>query len=125
MELQVSISEIVANAARLEKRDFDQLFNKLNLLRAQRSAPSLAKNEANLLKKINDGFSQKNWARLIFLDHKMEFSDLTEAEAEESLGLVEMLENYTVERLVSLKKLAAIRKITVEQLMVDLEIAPQ
>lgn len=125
MDLQISVSEFVANAAQLEKREFDQLFNKLNLLRAQRAASSLSKNETILLKKINEGFPSEKWQRLVFLDEKMEASDLTEAEAEESLALTEMLENYTVERLVHLKKLALLRKTTVEQLMFDLEIKPR
>ncbi len=125
MEPQQSVVQIVENAARLDVQEFESLFNKLAVLRAQRTAPFLPKEEADLLKKINEGFPAEKWSRLAQLDEKMELSDLLPVESDESLLLAEELEAYTVQRFVYLKELATLRKILVEQLMQDLDIAPK
>lgn len=122
---QISVDQILDKASQLNTRDFEQLLTNLNLLRAQRSAPSLSKKETDLLKKINKGFPLEKWARMVQLDEKMESSELTAAEAEESLVLAEALEAFTLARFVWLKKLASLRKISIEQVMKDLDIAPR
>jgi hypothetical protein len=124
MNAQLSVSEIIENASQLNRRDFESLVGKLNYLRAQRIVPSLSKQESDLLKKINEGFPQDKWKRLAFLDDKMEFDNLTENEANESLVLAEELEAYTVQRFTYLKKLAIFRGVTIEKLLIDLNITP-
>lgn len=125
MEPQISVEQILNKASQLSKRDFEHLFANLNLLRARRAAPSLSKSETELLKKINEGFSSEKWARIAQLDEKMEFSELTKAEADEHLALAEELEAYTVQRFLWLKQLASLRKVSVERVMEDLDIAPR
>ncbi len=125
MEAQSPVAQIFESATRLEGSDFETLFNQLNRVRAERVGPSLPPLEADLLKKINAGFPSKKWLRLTQLDAKMEASDLSPVEAEESLRLAEELEAYTVRRFGWLKKLAALRGISIEQLMLDLDIAPR
>ncbi|HRI58210.1 MAG TPA: hypothetical protein PK228_00725 [Saprospiraceae bacterium] len=125
METQISVEQILNKASQLNARDFEHLFANLNLLRARRAAPSLSKNETNLLKKINEGFPLEKWTRIAQLDEKMEFSELTEAEADEHLALAEELETYTVQRFLWLKQLASLRKVSVEQVMKDLDLAPR
>lgn len=126
MDLQISsVDQILDKASQLNMRDFEQLLTNLNLLRAQRTAPSLSKKETDLLKKINKGFPLEKWARMIQLDEKMESSELTAAEAEESLVLAEALEAFTLSRFVWLKKLASLRKVSIEQVMKDLDIVPR
>ena len=125
MEIQASIADIVTTASKLTSRELESLVSKLNLLRAQRMTPTLSKKETELLNKINEGFSQIKWKRLSELDDKMEFSDLTEQEAQESLSLAEELEAYTVQRFENLKKLAILREISVDELMHNLGITPQ
>lgn len=78
-----------------------------------------------LLQKINEGFSPEKWERLRQLDIKMEQGHLSEDEAQESLSLAEELEAHTVERFQYLKKLAALKTVSVEQLAHDLGISPQ
>lgn len=78
-----------------------------------------------LLQKINEGFSPEKWERLRQLDIKMEQDHLSEDEAQESLSLAEELEAHTVERFQYLKKLAALKTVSVEQLAHDLGISPQ
>lgn len=78
-----------------------------------------------LLQKINEGFSPEKWERLRQLDIKMEQDHLSEDEAQESLSLAEELEAHTVERFQYLKKLAALKTVSVEQLAHDLGISPR
>jgi hypothetical protein len=125
METQPLLIQLIEHASRLGVQDFEKLFDNLNLIRAQRKVPNLSKSEADLLKKINEGFSLEKRARLITLDEKMEFSQINKSEAEESLKLATELENYTVQRFIYLKKLAALRKISIDQLMQDLDILPR
>lgn len=124
MEARLSISEIIANASRLDTQELNALLGQLNALRIRRTTTALSKQETDLLKKINEGFPPSKWERLAELDNKMEFSDLSEAEAGESLMLAEELESYTIQRFEYLKKLALLRNLSVEQLMVNLGIAP-
>lgn len=125
MGTQASVSEILENASQLNDRELTTLVSQLNLLRAQRSTPALTQKETELLKKINEGFPSTQWNRLVELDKKMELSDLTEAEAQESLTLAEALKAYTVQRFEYLKKLSVLQKISTEQLMNNLGIRPQ
>ncbi len=125
MGTQASIEQILDNASRLSKQDFERLLTNLNMLRARRNAPSLTESESSLLIKINEGFPAEKWARLAQLDEKLEFSDLTETEAEEHLTLAEALEAYTVQRFIWLKQLATLRNASVEQVMTELDITPR
>lgn len=125
MATQISVDQILDKASQLCKQDFERLLFKLNLLRAQYTSPSLSKKETNLLKKINAGYPAEKWARMLQLDRKMEFSDLTEAKAEEHLILTEELESYTVQRFIWLKQLAALRNVSIDKVMETLEITPR
>lgn len=125
MGVQLSVSEIVADASQLSDQELEALVGQLNLMRAQRAVPALSKVETELLMKINEGFSSTKWLRLVELDEQMEISDLTESEAAESMALAQELEAYTVERLKHLKKLAEIRGVPVESLMKDLGLTHQ
>jgi hypothetical protein len=117
MGTQGTVSEIFANASQLNDHELSTLVGQLNLLRAQRSTPALSEKETDLLRKINEGFPSEQWSRLVELDHKMEYSALTEAESQESLILAEALEAYTIQRFEYLKQLSILQGISVEQLM--------
>jgi hypothetical protein len=119
------VSEILDTAARLGAEDFENLFKKLAILRVQRSnVQSISKSEADVLEQINQGFGIEKWDRLQFLDWKMETTGLNEKESVESLKLAEDYENYTVQRLQLLIKLAALRNVSLNEVMKQLEIKP-
>jgi hypothetical protein len=120
-----SVSEILNTASRLDARELDHLLSKLNLLRAQLNTTTISKKESDLLMKINVGFPIESWNRLAYLDAKMEDSDISPEEADESLKLAESLEEYTIKRFELLKKLAQLRASTIEDVMSQLGIAPQ
>ncbi len=125
MNAQQTVSEILDSASRLGAEDFEKLFKKIAILHVQRSGMSaISQGEADLLEQINQGFPRAKWERLQYLDWKMETSGLSEKEAAESLRLAMAYENHTVERLQLLVKLADIRKVSLDELMTQLEIKP-
>jgi hypothetical protein len=126
MNSHLSVSEIYDSAANLGNQDFDLFFRKLTILNAHRNnAPIVKSEESELLLKINSGFPAQKWERLQYLDWKMESSGLNEKESAESLKLAVSYENYTVDRLQLLIKLAKLRKVTLEEIMQQLGIKTQ
>ena len=126
MNAQQTVSEILDSASRLGAEDFEKLFKKIAILHVQRSGMSaISQGEADLLEQINQGFPTAKWERLQYLDWKMETSGLSEKEAAESLRLATAYENHTVQRLQLLVKLADIRKVSLDELMAQLEIKPR
>jgi hypothetical protein len=125
MNAQPSVSEILDSASRLGAEDFEKLFKKIAILHIQRSGvKTLPEGEAALLEKINQGFPSAKWERLQYLDWKMETTGLSEKEATESLRLAAAYEDYTVRRLQLLVKLADMRRVSLDELMVQLELKP-
>lgn len=125
MSAQPSVAELIDNAARLDKREFENFFEKLVLLRAQRHPDVLPGEEAQLLQKINRGFPDEKWQRLDFLNSKLGEGTLTEPEHAELMGLIDKYEAYTLQRARYLAQLAALRKVSIEQLIETLGIAPR
>jgi hypothetical protein len=124
MSVQASVAELIDKAARLDTGEFNNFFNKMLTLRAQRIAPVLSKEESDLLKKINRGFPQKKWERLDFLNDKLEYETLSEAEHEELSVLIEAYEEYSLQRMRQLGQLATARKVSLDEVMNQLGIQP-
>ncbi len=113
----MTISDFVANAAKLDMGAFEQLFRELSLLRAKRKGQKiLPAKEASLVEKINQKFSIEKWERLQYLDWKLENGQLNNEEETESLALAAEYEGYYLERVKSLAALAAIRQVNIEVL---------
>ncbi len=113
----MTISDFVANAAKLDLGAFEKLYQELSLLRAKRKGQKiLPAKEASLIEKINLKFPEDKWERLQFLDWKMENGQLTSEEETESLALASEYEDYYVERVKALAALANIRQVGIEEL---------
>ena len=125
MNAQPTVSEILDSASRLGAEDFKNLFKKIAILHIQRSGMfAMPQGEAELLEQINQGFPAAKWERLQYLDWKLETSGLSEKEAAESLRLAIAYENYTAQRLQLLVKLADLRKVSLDELIAQLELKP-
>lgn len=123
MSAQASVSELLDNASRLDKQEFERFFKKMLLLRAERNPAVLPKEESDLLQKINKGFSDDKWQRLEFLNDKLEFDTLPEKEHAELMTLVDKYETYMVQRVRHLARLATLRKVSLDELIEQLGIA--
>jgi hypothetical protein len=114
----MSLTEILDSANTMEPKKFEKLFRKLSAIRMKKNAiPMVRTLETNLIRRINSEFEQKKWDRLKYLDWKSEESALTSQEQSESLRLAEEYERFSTERLKSLTKLAALRQVSIGELM--------
>ena len=120
------VAEIVKNAARLELQELESLSKKISTLIFQkRGIPVMDETELKLLQQINKEFPANKWERLEFLDWKLEYRALNEAEEVESLELAEAYEEFSVKRIESLAQLATIRGIHIDELMEQLGLKPK
>ena len=126
MDMQMPVAEIVKNAARLELQELESLSKKIaTLIFQKRGIPVMDETELKLLQQINKEFPANKWERLEFLDWKLEYRTLNEAEEVESLELAEAYEEFSVERIESLAQLATIRRIHIDELMEQLGLKPK
>ena len=126
MDMQMPVAEIVRIAANLEIQEFESLYKKLSTLRLQkRGVPVMDETELKLLQQINKEFSANKWERLEFLDWKLEYRTLNEAEEVESLELAEAYEEFSVDRLEKLVQLAKLRRVHIDELMEQLGLKPK
>lgn len=121
---QLSLEELLKGVARLDPRELEQLIAQLLVLRAQRLAPSLADQEADLLEKINRGLSPEAQKRFDELTAKCSAETLTPEEHRELLASTDRIERADAERLQALIALAQWRKVSVEALMTELGLRP-
>jgi len=115
MSQQLSFSDLVKGATRLDSQDYEKFVVTVNKLRAKQQPGALSPKEAALLKKINNGFSIEKWQRLQYLDAKMEEETLLEQEFTELTSLSNAYEKYCVKRIRLLKKLALLRNTSIEE----------
>ncbi len=93
-------------------------------LQAKYHAPSLSKDETELLLKINQGLSQDLEKRYQILTHKRDEETLTEQEYQELLQLTDQVEIHQAQRLNYLAKLAQLRQISLTELITQIGIKP-
>ena len=126
MDMQMPVAEIVKNAARLELQELESLSKKISTLIFQkRGIPVMDETELKLLQQINKEFPANKWERLEFLDWKLEYRTLNEAEEVESLELAEAYEEFSVDRLEKLVQLAKLRRVHIDELMEQLGLKPK
>lgn len=122
MDAPLSTAELLDNAARLEMRDFEHFVHHVLALRARRKGWGLDAKEADLLKMINRrSLSDAQQKRFNYLTQ----SEMrTEAEQQELLALVEIVEQFDAERVEHLAALARLRNLPVRTLMRQLGLLP-
>ena len=117
MSLQLTFSDLVKEAVRLDYKEYNKFVATVSKLRAGQTIGSISKQESDLMVKINRGFPTENWMRIQILDSKMEENNLSQLEYDELTSLTDAYEKYCVQRLRLLKKLALLRNIPLEEAM--------
>lgn len=95
-----------------------------HLRKTQELPPRLPRAEAELLEKVNLGFSQEQWQRYHALIARRRAETLTEEERRELLEFTNRLERANVRRMEALVELAGRRGVSLETVMKDLGIEP-
>ena len=121
---ELSFSELVETAVKLNLKDFEAFLLSVNTRRAQLRPDVLSKKESDLMKKIYLVFPEEKKNRVALLNSKIWDETLTEKERTELLHLIEEQEKWAGERMDYISKLAALRNVDYVELMKQLGILP-
>ena len=123
-DIEIDFDEVLNGLARLETSDLAQLVEQVIALQARRRAPSMPKNEVDLLQKINQGPSPEVRRRYEGLTAKLRAETIMPEEHQELLQLIDQIELADAERMQHLIALAQLRQVSVDALMHQLGIRP-
>ena len=121
IQADVSVDVLVQAAEQLSAAELRQFTAQMLALNAKRTAPSVTQEEAELLLHINRRLPDEVQRRYAELTAKRDAETLGEAEYAELLCLTKQVEAFDVARLEALSKLAALRGVTLSELMRHLE----
>lgn len=124
VETQLSTDDLLKAVGQLSRPELDELTVQIIALRARRQAPSLSQEEAELLRKVNQGLPPEVRERYDELVAKREAESLTRDEYDELLRLTDRIENLEAQRVKYLVELARLRQTSLTKLMEDLGIQP-
>jgi len=119
---QVSLDELLNGVAQPDTPALEHFISQVLTLRAKRIAPSVPKEEAELLQQINQGLPPDVQQRYDELTAKRRAETLTPEEHQELLALVGRIEQADAERVRALTELAQLRNVSVTTLMAELGI---
>jgi uncharacterized protein YnzC (UPF0291/DUF896 family) len=119
---QVSPEDLLHGVEQLSLPELENFVSRVIALQARRKAPSLPRNEAELLMKINQGLPDEIQKRYDELVAKRKAETLTPAEHKELLKLIKITEKSDAKRVRYLVELAQMRGTSLETLMDELGI---
>ncbi|MBK9016727.1 MAG: hypothetical protein IPM82_23095 [Saprospiraceae bacterium] len=120
MNLRLSFNDLVNEAVNLEFQDYEKFVKQVSLLRSKKQIAGKQTKESALLEKINNGFPLEKWTKMQELDDKLEASCIDEEEMKLLTVLTDEYEQFTVQRLSWIKKLALLRNVSIEKIMAEL-----
>jgi hypothetical protein len=121
-QIEIDLDEVLQGLARLGTKELEQFVEKVIALQAQRRAPSLSKDETELLQQINCGLPANIQQRYDALNAKLHDETITSTEHEELLTLIDRIELADAERMQRLIALARLRGVSVDTLIEQLGI---
>jgi hypothetical protein len=119
-QIEIDLDEVLHGLARLGTTELEQFVDKVIALQAQRRAPSLPKDETELLQQINRGLPADIRQRYDALNAKLHDETIAPEEHEELLTLIDRIELADAERMQLLIALARFRSVSVDALMEQL-----
>jgi len=116
-QIEIDLDEVLHGLAQLGTQELEQFIDKILALQAQRRAPSLPKDETELLQQINCGLPADIRQRYDALNAKLHDETITPEEHEELLRLIDRFELADAERMQRLIALARLRSVSGDTLM--------
>ncbi len=113
----ISVDTLVRSAQQLSESDFERLTSAVLEIRAKRASLSVSKEEGELLLECQLRLPDRRQARYDELLAKRDNEKLTPLEYEELLELTRESESLDVRRVRALTDLAHLRRLTLDQLM--------
>ena len=122
--VQIEHDQLLNAALKMPRPELERFVARLFALKAREETPSLSAAETRLLLKINQDLPAPARQRMNALIDKRQASRISPAELEELIQLTDQAEEIGVERLKCLIELAALRNLTLNELMQQLGIKP-
>ena len=120
MKMEVSLPVLLKGVEQLSTPELENFVAEVLSIQAKRRAPSLPKEEAVLLQKINQGLPVATQQRFDYLHERRRDETLTDEEHQELLALIEQIEESDVQRVKYLGQLAQLRNVSLAVLMKQL-----
>lgn len=120
MKMEVSLPVLLKGVEQLSTPELENFVAEVLSIQAKRRAPSLPKEEAVLLQKINQGLPVATQQRFDYLNERRRDETLTDEEHQELLALIEQIEESDVQRVKYLGQLAQLRNVSLAVLMKQL-----
>ena len=122
VETQLTTEELLRAVQQLSKNDLNHFVYQVVNLRAKQQAPSLSKNESDLLQKINQGLPKELQETYNKLLEKRQGEELTPEEHKELLNLSDRVEKLEAKRVEYLAEMARLRQTNMSDLIKTLGI---
>ena len=123
--IQIETEQLLNAALQLPRQELERFLTQLAARRIQQDGTeSFPPDETELLLKINQGLPPSDVARMKELIAKREASIISRDELQELILLTDKAERLNVERMRFLTQLAALRNVTLDELMKQLGIYP-
>lgn len=122
--IQIGTDELLEAALQLPQVELEQFVTKLFVLKAKERVPSLSQRESELLLRINQPLPPPQRKRLNQLIKKRQAYTITPNELRELKQMTNEIELSDAERLKCLIELAAIRNVSLDELIKQLGLKP-
>jgi predicted transport protein len=121
-QIELDFEQVLEGVAHLDAAALDEFTERVIALRAKRQVAYLPPSETELLQKINRGTSSQLRQRFHELREKLLDEAITEQEHQEYLSLADQIEMADAERIPYLARLAALRNVSIDELLTHLDI---
>jgi len=125
LQTEISLEEFLNEIEQLDTSDLQEMLTHLLREQARRKAISLSKQEADLIRAINQSLPPEAQGRFRVLQQKRQAEILSPIEQRELTELTETLETLAVVRTERLIELAALRGQSLEQVQAELNLGAQ
>ncbi len=122
IESRFPFNKLLDIVEQLNLSDLEQLMSRIIALQARYKAPSLPKQESELLIRINKGLPSDIQKRFDELVARRQDETLTMGEQRELISLTEKIEKSDAERVRYISELARLRGISPDSLMKDMKL---
>lgn len=120
------IEQLFKEVTQLKMPDFEGFVKRTLKILEKRKSPEYKKKEKELINKIKNGGSSKEWKdKYDRLSAKVSHEEITEGEHQELLTLIPISEQWAYERLVLMIELAELWDIPLEDVLKRLKIKPR
>ena len=125
IQVQVSREELLQAIQQLDKTEFAGLVTEILSLRAQRAAPILSADETALLQRVNQRLTDADQRRRAQLLENLAAETLTAGGHTALIRLNAEAERLNAQRLEALVQMAALRQVSLRQVMQDSGLEPE